>query len=101
MYITFYDLFVDTIISPHRKNVFSGEYNEIEVFHNGDDATISNLDINTEYVFSIKVNTAQGPGKSSKPLICKTSESRKIFEEHTLLFTFTLFSLNIYNLSIK
>ncbi|XP_060844386.1 cell adhesion molecule Dscam2-like isoform X2 [Rhopalosiphum padi] len=51
------------------------EYNEIEVFHNGDDATISNLDTDTEYVFSIKVNTIQGPGKSSKPLICRTSES--------------------------
>ncbi|KAL4135375.1 hypothetical protein QTP88_006989 [Uroleucon formosanum] len=51
------------------------EYNEIEVFHNGDDATISNLDTDTEYVFSIKVNTIQGPGKSSKSLICRTSES--------------------------
>jgi len=65
-----------------------GEYNEIEVFHNGDDATISNLDTNTEYVFSIRVNTAQGPGKSSQPLVCKTSESCTILK---LYFKFEVY----------
>lgn len=52
----------------------------MEVFHNGDDATISNLDTDTEYIFSIKVNTIQGPGKSSKILVCRTSETSKMFK---------------------
>lgn len=71
--------------------MFLGEYNEIEIYHNGDDVTISNLDTNTEYVFSIKVNTIQGPGKPSKPLVCKTSESCK-----KLFFSLTLYCLLFY-----
>ncbi|XP_050438975.1 cell adhesion molecule Dscam2-like isoform X2 [Adelges cooleyi] len=51
------------------------EYDEIEVFQSGDDVIISDLDTDTAYEFTIRVNTIQGPGKSSKPLICKTSES--------------------------
>ncbi|XP_025417900.1 Down syndrome cell adhesion molecule-like protein Dscam2 isoform X2 [Sipha flava] len=71
-YVQGYVLTYSKVVPPDD---LISEYNEIEVFHNGDDATISNLDTYTEYVFSIKVNTIQGPGKSSKPLICKTSES--------------------------
>lgn len=85
----------DIIICITHCLLFSGEYNEIEVFHNGDDATISNLDTFTEYVFSIKVNTIKGPGKSSKPLICRTSESCKMFIQ--LFFIYIPYQFNLVN----
>ncbi|XP_050530510.1 cell adhesion molecule Dscam2-like isoform X2 [Daktulosphaira vitifoliae] len=71
-YVLGYVLIYSKLVSPDD---LINEYDEIEVFQNGDDATISDLETNTAYEFSIKVNTVQGPGKPSKSLICKTSES--------------------------
>ncbi|VVC38056.1 Hypothetical protein CINCED_3A025894, partial [Cinara cedri] len=71
-YIQGYVLTYSKVVPPDD---LINEYNEIEIYHNGEDVTISNLETYTEYKFSIRVNTNNGPGKLSSTLVCKTAES--------------------------